>query len=231
MKASTADPGRPTSTSRRSSSPEGGRARIVAAAEEVFYERGFDAGTLREIAAKAQVPLGLTTYHFSDKVALYRAVFEARTPELVQQRLAGLALAKLEPLAERRLELIVRALLVPMLGLRATEAGRRFAALLARESTDPSALRRGIVLELLRPVTSAFLTALEGAFPEGGRTACLWAYGSMIGAMLYMMAGGGRMREVTDGVVDPDDVDACTEHLLRIALSGFSSGATAPAPS
>ncbi len=200
--------------------PEGSRKRIVAAAERVFAERGFDAGTLRQVAAAAGVPLSLITYHFADKLGLYRAVFEARLPEIAQQRLAGLALADLEQDPERRLELIVKALLAPMLGLRATEDGRRFAVLLAREIADPSSPARGVAQELIRPVTSGFFARLQ-ALPGSDQPSALWAYGAMIGAMLYIMGGGGRMREATDGIVDPDDVQTATRELAAIALAGF----------
>ena len=43
----------------------------------------------------------------------------------------------------------------------------------------------------------------------------------MIGAMLYLMGGGGRMREATDGAVDPDDVQTATQELASIALASF----------
>ncbi len=205
----------------RPGSDDPSRTRMIAAAENVFSERGFDAGTLREVATEAGVPLSLITYHFADKLGLYRAVFEARVPRIVEQRLSGLALADLEPDPARRLDLIVKALLVPMLGLRATETGRSFAVLLAREIADPSSRRRGIVQELMRPVTGAFLSRLEGALPGADASSALWAYGAMIGAMLYMLAGGGRMSEATEGVVDPDDVKVCTGQLVAIALAGF----------
>lgn len=197
------------------------RQRIIAAAEAVFSDRGYDAGTVRDVAARADVPLGLVTYHFPEKLSLYRGVFKARVPEIVQQRMAGLALAELEPDGDRRLELIVKALLVPMLGLRGTDAGRRFAVLLAREIADPSSTERGIVDELMRPVTTAFLSAIQGTLPEERQSSALWAYSAMIGAMLYMMAGGGRMPEVSGGEVNPNDVRGCTDHLVAIALAGF----------
>jgi AcrR family transcriptional regulator len=195
--------------------------RILKAAEHVFSERGFDAGTLREVAALGEVPLSLITYHFGDKLGLYRGVFTARVPEIVQQRLAGLALADLESDPSRRLELIVKALLVPMLGLRASASGRDFAVLLAREIADPTSRERGITQELMKPVTEAFLSRLANATPGGSQSEALWAYGAMIGAMLYMLAGAGRMKAVSDGAVDPDDVRTCTDQLISIALAGF----------
>jgi TetR/AcrR family transcriptional regulator len=47
--------------------------RILHAALEVFAEHGFDGATTREIAAKADVNLGLLQYYFGDKDALWKA--------------------------------------------------------------------------------------------------------------------------------------------------------------
>jgi AcrR family transcriptional regulator len=50
-------------------------ARIFEAAREVFLEKGFDKGTVREIAARAGVGLGSVNLHFKDKTSLMHAVF------------------------------------------------------------------------------------------------------------------------------------------------------------
>ena len=43
----------------------------------------------------------------------------------------------------------------------------------------------------------------------------------MIGAMLDMLAGAGRMNGATQGVVDPEDIKTCTDQLVSITLAGF----------
>ena len=140
------------------------RARILTAAENVFAQYGYDGGSLRQVAVGAGVPVGLVSYHFASKLGLYRAVFEARVPSLVDQRLAGLAIADLESDAERRMELTVKSLYVPMLKLRETEEGRRFALLLAREVVDPASVERGIIRSLLRPVSQAFMLRFKACW-------------------------------------------------------------------
>ena len=198
-----------------------GRARILAAAEKIFSEQGYEGCSLRQVAQLAETPLSLATYHFGDKLSLYREVFRARMPELVQQRLTGLAIADLETEADRKLEMIVKALLVPMLGLRATERGRCFAVLFAREAADPASEERGIIRDLLAPVTDATLARLLSCFPERDAASVLWAYGAMIGAMLYMLAGANRLREVSGGIVDANEVQICSQQLVSIALAGL----------
>lgn len=79
------------------------RARILAAALEVFRERGFQAATMREIAAAAGMAVGAAYYYFDSKDALVMAFYaqaqEEMTPALdallaksrtLEQRLRGI---------------------------------------------------------------------------------------------------------------------------------------------
>jgi TetR/AcrR family transcriptional regulator len=69
------------------------RERILAAALDLFSERGFDGASTREIAARAGVTQPLLNYHFSAKDELWRAavdgLFAALTRALAE-RAAGL---------------------------------------------------------------------------------------------------------------------------------------------
>jgi TetR/AcrR family transcriptional regulator len=53
------------------------RARIVAAATDLFSERSFDGATTRDIAARAGVTQPLVTYHFHSKEELWRTVVDS----------------------------------------------------------------------------------------------------------------------------------------------------------
>ncbi len=52
------------------------RARIAAAAEELFAERGFDGSAIRDIARKAGVNGAMIHYYFGNKEGLYHAILE-----------------------------------------------------------------------------------------------------------------------------------------------------------
>lgn len=54
------------------------RARLVAAAETLFAERGYESVTTREITAAAGVALGTFHNHFKDKEDLFRTCFKER---------------------------------------------------------------------------------------------------------------------------------------------------------
>ncbi|MFK4441301.1 AcrR family transcriptional regulator [Caballeronia udeis] len=197
------------------------RERIVAAAEELFAQLSFDGVSLRNIALKSGVPVGLVSYHFGGKLGVYRAIFESRAPAIVEQREAGLALAELEEDPDRRLELILKALLLPMLKLRSTEGRQHFGIIMAREVNDPSSSERGIIQQIFDPVANAFIDQLRVTLPDRSEAEIHWAYQCAIGTMVYAMVDVGRISRLSAGKADPDDVDGTLRHLLSILLNGL----------
>jgi AcrR family transcriptional regulator len=196
------------------------RARILAAAEELFAELGFDATSLRQIALRAGVPVALVSYHFKGKLGLYRAVFEARSPAYIEQRKAGLALAQMETDPDRRLEMIVKALIVPMLKLRTVESTAHFGMLSAREANHPKSVKRGIMQDMVDPVAFTAIDLLHQALPDRSKAEAVWAFQMIIGTMLFIMADTGRTKRLSGGACDPNDVDATLRHIVPLLLNG-----------
>jgi AcrR family transcriptional regulator len=64
--------------------PSSTKARILAAAEEVFASKGFAGASTREIAAAAGVNISSLHYHWESKETLYFAVFENTYDQLVR---------------------------------------------------------------------------------------------------------------------------------------------------
>jgi AcrR family transcriptional regulator len=67
------------------------RGRILAAAERLFAERGFDHTSTALIAAEARVPQGLIFYHFKTKMELLLAVIREDQASLLDGLLPALA--------------------------------------------------------------------------------------------------------------------------------------------
>jgi AcrR family transcriptional regulator len=198
--------------------------RILAAAEELFAEAGYEGTSIRQIALKAGVPVALISYHFGGKLGLYRRVFESHAPTLVAERRAGLALAALEHDPDRRLAAIVKAVLVPMLGLRSAEGRQSLGRLLAREVSDPRSVERGIIQDLLDPIAAAVTDLVAAALPERSAAEIHWAYQMMIGTMTFIMVDAGRIRRISGGACDPEDVEATIRHIIPLILDGFRNG-------
>jgi TetR/AcrR family transcriptional regulator len=58
--------------------------RILEAALETFSQKGFDGARTRDIAARADVTLGLVQYHFGTKAELWKAAVECAFKELAE---------------------------------------------------------------------------------------------------------------------------------------------------
>src|ERR1700686_696793 len=91
--------------------PSDTKTRILNAAEKLFGLNGFDATSLRDITAEAQVNLAAVNYHFQSKESLIDAIIERRLEPVNRLRIEMLDAAGPTPTVEQ----IVDAFLSPLL--------------------------------------------------------------------------------------------------------------------
>jgi AcrR family transcriptional regulator len=136
------------------SRPEATRERLLAAAAELFAERGFRGATMRAIASRAGTNLAAANYHFGSKQKLYRevafslfAALEARLDRAGLRpdpaTLERLPRAALEDLLRAR----VRAILENLL-----DAPGLHGSLILRELCDPTPALREMVRRFIAPM-------------------------------------------------------------------------------
>src|SRR5688572_31795620 len=118
------------------------RPRILAAAEELFMQHGFEGTSMRLLTAKAGVNLAAVNYHFGSKHALIEAVFRRRLDPMNTERIAAL-----ERLENPSPENIIRAFVAPSLRLIEDAKGgsRNFSRLLGRTYTEPAKSVRALI--------------------------------------------------------------------------------------
>lgn len=205
------------------------RARILAAAEKLFGELGYDGASVRQIAMAAEVPLALVNYHFGSKEGLYRAIFELRAPMIVDQRIAGLRLAEMESDPDRKLELIIKALIVPNIHMRSAEKNSSYARILAREVSDPKSNEREVIAEFFDPIAHKVIEALRQALPDRSVEEIHWGYQLMLGVMVFVMADTGRISRLSGGRCDPEDEKTTSAHMVAL-LHAALKHARVPGP-
>ena len=135
------------------------RAALLAAALQIFGDKGFEAASTREIAAAARANIAMIAYHFGGKEGL-----RAACAEHVAATLSGIFASAAQPSVETgrqaraALKTLVRA---GVRGVVADEAARPLARFLLREISDPS---------------PAFARVFEAGFaPLHARVCRLWA--------------------------------------------------------
>ncbi len=212
---------------------EGARARLLAAAERLFAERGMAGAGLREITAAAGTNLAAVNYHFGSKEKLLEALFTQRARPIVAERLRLLALCRPGRGRPPMLEQILHAFLRP-----AFSHGAEFGRLRARLSVESEALYRRILSDTFDASTRTFLDAVVAALPALPRAEVTWRFHFMLGTMVSSMANSGRIQSVSDDAIDPAEPEAVLARLIPFLAAGFRAPLpkppkpreTAPAP-
>jgi AcrR family transcriptional regulator len=136
-------------------SNDGTRRRLMAAASELFAERGFHATTARDIARRARVNLAAGHYHYGSKKELYLAVLReqfATVRKELDRRGGTLPAAEIERLDRAALEKLLLTRIKVMLDILIGPPPALHGALMQREMTDPSQALPMIVAEFIDPM-------------------------------------------------------------------------------
>ncbi len=200
------------------------RVRILDAAEALFTEDGFEATTLRQITAAAEVNLAAVNYHFGSKEELIREVFRRRLTWLNQRRLQELDRLEAEaggaPLKPSRILEVFFGVALKMAA--DTEGGgRTFMRLLGRTHTRPAEFVRGFLGEEYAAVVARFKAALIKALPGVPGEEILWRFHFMLGAMAYAISGADALHIVAGGALDDGDTEAMYARLMSFMLGGL----------
>lgn len=206
------------------------RARLLAAAESLFLEHGFDGASSRMITAKARANLAAVNYHFGGKEGLFKAMLAGRLDALHAARLE--LLDELERDAHGgalSCERILAALILPALALaRERKRGSAdFLRLLGRAYIDPSAALRAFLSERYAPAIARFKEAFARALPHIERRELTWRLHFTLGAVAYTLAGADAWKLIA--ALNPVD-SGDDERLLRRLAPFLVAGLKAPLP-
>ena len=191
----------------RASAPtrDGTRERILAAALEVFAERGFDGARTREIAERAAANLGLIKYYFNDKERLWKAAvarafgeLQAGLAEAVQPSNGGDTLTALDRSLRQFVRFVAR--------------HPEFMRLMNDESKRDSRRMRWLADRFVGPMSQAISAQFERAQAEGlvARISPVSLRYIVLGAAGLIFSQAPECRYVTG--VDPTDPEFAERH-------------------
>src|SRR5215470_1873715 len=204
--------------------------KILDSAEELFMEHGFEATSLRQITAAADVNLAAVNYHFGSKEELFQSVLTRRLDPMNQERLA--LLTRLEATAAPHAlscEKILLALFVPALRLARDPArgGKNFLRLLGRAYADPAPFIRQFLAEQYADMIGRFKAAFGRALPDLPKKELSWRLHFIMGALSYTLAATDALRLIAE--LTPAE-DANDELLLRRLAPFLLAGLQSPVP-
>jgi AcrR family transcriptional regulator len=206
----------------------GTKERILAAAERLFAERGYDATSLRAITAAAGVNLAAVNYHFSSKEALLQQLFSRRLSLLNRERLALLDAFEAE--AHGRpvpVEKLIQAFLEPLFraALGPPDGSKAFAILLGRMYFSPSSFHVQAVASEIREISGRFIAAFCKTLPGLPASDLAWRIHFIIGAMGPALSGIGVLKIISQGNCDPSDLNEAYRRLLTFVAAGIQAPA------
>lgn len=183
----------------------------------MFALHGFDGVSLREITAEAEVDLALVNYHFSTKERLYRTIIARRAQVISRARLRALREHGRTPTIEQ----IVEAFIDPLVKrLRMRDTGwNYYSALIGQISYSKKFV--DFQHEHLDPTAEIFIDAFSRASPGSDVPTAYWAYTFMIGSLAQLLVGADRLKLLSDGRSDVNDMDRAYEKLKLYAAGGI----------
>ena len=185
----------------------GTRARILAAAAEVFADLGFKGASTRDIAARAGVNQGLITYHFKSKDELWRASMHqlfSEYRERLRERMNQLASDDPRELAREHIREFVRF----------SGAHPEFFRTMVEEGKRLNDRMRWLVETHLRPMYDYFDAMIRDTLglEEDRRAHLIYM---MIGAGGLIFANAPECRALTG--LDANTPKAIQEHAEQLA--------------
>ncbi|MBP1474068.1 TetR family transcriptional regulator [Frateuria sp. MAH-13] len=193
--------------------------RILAAAEVLFAQRGFDGASLRQLTAAAEVNLAAVNYHFGSKDKLVEEVFRRRLDTLNGHRLAALSEVTGKP--GTTLEDVLDAFIRPALALSGDGTGSLFMRVLARAFAEHDDHLRQFMSENYGHVMRQFTAEFARLLPQLSREELYWRIDLVTGALTHAMSGFGMIQR-KGGVSEAAHREQTIAHLIRFATAGLS---------
>ena len=195
------------------------RGKLLAAAGEIFAEKGFRNATVAEICLKAGTNIAAVNYHFGSKEALYSEAWRHAFAQSMQAHPPdGGAAADAPP--EERLRGHVTALLQRI----ADENNREF-CFMQREFANPTGLLEEVMREEIRPLqerTERMVRELLG--PRVAEREARFCEVGIISQCINPMVVRNRLKkggENQDGLRKIDDIEAYARHVVAFSLAGI----------
>lgn len=148
---------------------EATKTRLLAAASDLFAEKGFHGTKVRDIAERAGVNVAAGNYHYGSKKDLYLEVLREqfhRIRRQIEETGTAIRPGELEKLSKARLRQLLHARLRIMLDMLVARTPNVHAQLMMREMADPSEALPVIVREFITPLVEEMREIVRYLFPE-----------------------------------------------------------------
>ena len=209
---------RPTKMQQRAERIE----QILDAAEFLFSKHGLHGVTLKDVAKRVGTHHTLLNYYFTDKKALFDAVFARRAEVTATRRLKALDAYDAATEGRPTVEGALRAFLDTDLDLyiEGGESWKNYGALGAQVANTPD-WGAELMEEHFDPVVLRLIELLKKALPDSVEQDIFWGYHFVSGALMLTLARTGRIDVLSGGLCKSEDFEAVKDSMATFMAGGF----------
>lgn len=199
------------------------KTRLLNAAEKLFFEKGIDATSTRNIAEAAAANNAAPNFHFGSKGNLVKAVFERRMIPLNKRRLE-LAQELAEQGRLNDVESLIDVFSLPMFELLTSkeDGDRAFLGLLCRSTVEPIKDVEEVLAVNMNEYNQLYLTAFAKALPSLDGDELMIRIDFMIGAVAHACSDANRrsMMGISSKGMEPEYI---YKALKKFLVAGFTA--------
>ncbi len=197
------------------------RERILAAAQKLFAEKGFDVTSVRDITTEAGCNVASVNYHFGGKDNLYLETFRSMLKFLRDQRLSvldELMDRSPAPTLEEFLRSFAEGFIDPLVD---ESRGRLFMALVSREMFDSRLPHDVFLCEFIHPILERAMAALAEFGPKLEPEAARMCIMAMVGQLLHALRTHHLFSDHENSLGFPAHLGDYIPHFVRFAAGGI----------
>jgi len=213
---------KPKRVSRKAEQRAATMEQILDVGEELFSRHGLHGVTLKDVARDAGVHHTLLNYYFTDKKALFDAVFARRAVVTSETRMRALddydAACGGKPTIEGALHAFLDTDLD--LYIQGGERWKNYAALGAQVANTPE-WGAELMDTHFDPVVLRLIDLLKRALPDCPEQDIFWGYHFVTGSLMLTLARTGRIDKLSSGQCRSDDFVAVKERMATFMAAGF----------
>jgi AcrR family transcriptional regulator len=204
---------------------------ILNAAEELFSQHGLYGVTLKDVAKRVGVHHTLLNYYFSDKRALFDAVFARRAVVTSDRRMEAMdeyeRVCGGKPTVEGALHVFLDTDLD--LYIEGGEGWKNYASLTAQVANTPE-WGAQMMDSHFDPVVLRLIDLLKKALPNADAADIFWGYHFVTGALMLTLARTGRIDKLSGGICHSDDFKAVKQRMATFMAAGITAICTPTKP-
>ncbi|AWB67346.1 TetR family transcriptional regulator [Saccharobesus litoralis] len=200
--------------------------RILAAAEQLFAEQGFDNTSLREITNKAEVNLAAVNYHFGSKKTLIQAVLDQYFSQFVPKVCQSLT-ALMQASRQVSVDCLFHAFIEPLLSLNNLKKNgtERFMSLVGHGYSESQGHLRRFFHENYGQLLPILIESVQTALPSVSKPTIFWRLHYTLGSVVFTMTSKSALAEIAE--VDFQQ-QVSTEQLIKQLIPFLAAGMSAP---